>query len=274
MSAKRPSTDEEAALYDAVVVPRWSARFAQMILRAIPRGLRAQVLDVGCGTGHPAFSLLERLDHGGRVIGIDRDPALIDVARRRAMGVPGGRIFFKVESLEALKFGEEVFDLAVGNLVSAELEDPTRALSELRRVLAPQGRVLMTHALEGSFEEIFDMFDEIAVSRGDDALAARLDEVRGRYPEPRSLRAPLRAAGFSDVEITTETFKLSFLNAREILTDQMLRFVALGEWRWIAGFEPGSEHLVEEVVKRLDTYFGGGPMSLTVVVGMASATRR
>jgi ubiquinone/menaquinone biosynthesis C-methylase UbiE len=271
MSVKRPSTDQEAALYEAVVVPRWSARFAQMILRGVPPGLRAQVLDIGCGTGHPAFSLLDRLDHGGRVIGIDRDAALIDLARRRAMALPENRIFFKVESLEGLKFGEGVFDLAVGNLVLAELEDPARALRELRRVLAPEGRILLTQALEGSFQEIFDMFEEIATSRGDEGLATRLAEVRERYPAPRSFEAPLRAAGFYDVEVTTETFRLSFMSARELLEDDTLRFVALSEWRWIAGFEPGGERLLDEVIHRLDTYFGGGPMSLTVVAGLVSA---
>lgn len=271
MGVKRPSTEEEAALYDALVVPRWSARFAQLILRSIPAGLKAQVLDVGCGTGHPSFSILERLDARGRVIAIDSDVTLVDLARRRAMALPQNRIFFNVESAEVLKFGDGVFDTIVGNLVLGEIEDPLRALAELRRVLAPDGHILMTQALRGTFVEIYDMFDEIAASSDDDDLRLRLEEASHRYPEERSLAAPFRAAGFGDVEVTTETFRLTFRNAAQIFTDETVRFVGLSEWRWIAGFQPGGERLLEEVQRRLDVYFAGGPLSLTVVAGLVSA---
>jgi len=272
MSVKRPSTEEEAALYESVVVPRWSARFAQLILRSIPPGLRAQVLDIGCGTGHPAFSVLERLDPGGRVIAVDNDATLVDLARRRAMALPQNRIFFKVESAEELKFGDEVFDLVIGNLALGELEDAPRALAELRRVLVPDGRILMTQALDGTFVEIFEMFEEIATASDDDALRQRLAEVRSRYPERSSFTALFRNAGFTDIEVTTETFRLSYRNAGQIFDDETVRFVGLSEWRWIAGFEPGGDRLLDDVQRRLDVYFGGGPLSLSVVAGLVSAT--
>lgn len=267
---KRPATDEEAALYDASVVPRWSARFGQLILRRIAPGLRAQVLDIGCGTGHPAFSLLERLDQGGRVIAIDRDQGVVDLARRRAMVVPGNRIFFKVESADDLKFGNDVFDVAVGNIVLGELEDPAKALSDLYRVLVPEGRVLMTQPLAGTFVEVLDMFREIANGSGDQALLGRVDTVAARYPTAETFAAPFEDAGFDDVKVVSEPFKMSFLNAAQLFQDDTIRFVGLSEWRWIAGFDPGGEALLDEVERRLDVYFGGGPLSLTVVAGLAT----
>jgi len=267
---KRPATDEEAALYDASVVPRWSARFGQLILRRIAPGLRAQVLDIGCGTGHPAFSLLERLDQGGRVIAIDSDQALVDLARRRAMALDGNRIFFKVESACDLKFGDDVFDVAVGNLVGAELEDLDKALADLYRVIVPQGRILMTRALAGTFVEIHDMFREIASASGDDALIERLDTVAAGYPSAEDFAAPFEAAGFEDVAVVIEPFKMSFLNASQLFRDDTVRFVGLSEWRWIAGFDPGGEAFLDEVERRLDVYFAGGPLSLTVVAGLVT----
>ena len=110
------SSPQEAALYDAVVVPRYSALFSRPLLDMIPNGTRGQVLDLGCGTGHPALEILRRMADHGRVIAIDRDSGLIDLARRRAVEASGRRIFFKVESMDELSFGDEVFDLAVGNL--------------------------------------------------------------------------------------------------------------------------------------------------------------
>jgi ubiquinone/menaquinone biosynthesis C-methylase UbiE len=133
----KKTVEDEAALYDSVVVPRYTSRFGQLLVDTVPRGVRAQVLDFGCGTGQPSFALLERLDPAGRVIAIDPDAGLVDLARQRAMGLAGSRIFFKVESAEKLSFGDEVFEYAIGNVVLHEIEHPDVALAEVRRVLAP-----------------------------------------------------------------------------------------------------------------------------------------
>jgi ubiquinone/menaquinone biosynthesis C-methylase UbiE len=267
----RVSTEEEAALYDSVVVPRYNARFAQLLLRAIPKGQRARVVDLGCGTGQPAFSLLERLDVGARVIAIDQNPTLVELARRRAMTVSGSRIFFKVESAERLSFGAQVFDTAVGNLVFSDLERPEEALAEARRVLVPDGRLLLTRAMEGTFVEILDMFREVAIRHDLPDVTARTAEVARRYPSATAFANEVRAAGFEDVSVDVEPFRLSFRNARELFADPLFNFVGLAEWRWIAGFEKGRERLLEEIETSLDVYFAGGPLSLTVEAGLLEA---
>src|SRR5690606_15295012 len=121
----------------AHVVPRYSALFGRLLLAEVPTGERLQVLDVGCGSGYPALEVMRRLGEGGRVIAIDPDPALVDVARRRALDEAGRRIFFKVESADQLGFGRDVFDVVMGNLALGALETPEQALEEMRRVLVP-----------------------------------------------------------------------------------------------------------------------------------------
>lgn len=263
------STANDAAVYDAHVVPRYSSLFGRMLLAQIPERERVQVLDVGCGTGHPALDILSRIGAGGRVIAIDPDPALLDVARRRAIDDAGRRIFFKAASAEELEFGSEVFDVVTGNLAMSAWAAPEKALAELHRVLADPGLLLLTHALEGTFEELFDMFRELALRRDDGGLSSRLDRVLLRYPSANALEAVVTNAGFSGVRVETEEFLLPFGSAREILADPMLRFVAVPEWRWVAGFE--EEGLLEEVVRMLDTYFGGGPLTLRVHAGLVIA---
>ncbi len=267
------TADDEAALYDAVVVPRYSSRFGQLIVDAIPRGVRAQVLDFGCGTGYPAFALLDRLDASGRVIAIDPDAGLVDLARRRAMALSGGRIFFKVESAERLSFGDEVFDYAVGNVVLHELEHPDVALNEVRRVLVREGTLVATRPLEGTFQEILDMFREISLKRDSAPVAARTEELARRYPTPQAFARQLENAGFDDVEVREHIFRLSFRNAADIVGDPLVRFIGLSEWRWVAGFEHGGDTLLGEVEKSLDTYFAGGPLSLTVRAGVATGRK-
>lgn len=249
-----------------------------MLLARIPAGERAQVLDLGCGTGHPAYELMRKMGDGGRVIAIDRDPALVDLARRRALDDAGKRIFFKVEPVEHMSFGDEVFDLAIGNLVfgsvgSGGIEDEGGACSEIRRVLMPGGRLLLTRPLAGTFEEVHDMFREIAVRRDNASLQRRIDHVGTRQPAASTWRAQLAGAGFEDVDVTVEELKLPFRNARELFSDPMLRLVAMPEWRWLCGMNAGDEQLLGEAEKALDTYFASGPLSLTVKAGIAEARK-
>lgn len=265
------TTSEDAAVYDAHVVPRYSSLFGRLLLAHVPERERLQVLDVGCGTGFPALDMLSRLGDGGRVIAIDPDSALLDVARRRALDAAGRRVFFKVASAQELDFGNQVFDVVTANLSFGAWTHPERALSELSRVLVDGGLLLLTHALEGTFAEVFDMFREISLARDDGALAARVDRVALRYPSPQMLAAVIEGAGFSDVQVETEEFHFPLTAAREILTDPALRFVVVPEWRWIAGFGAGDEAILDEVVDRLDTYFGRGPLSLTVRAGLVIA---
>ena len=264
-------TAQDAATYDAHVVPRYAALFARMLLPKVPRRERLQVLDVGCGTGHVALEVLRTLADGGRVIAVDPDAALVDLARRRALDDAGRRIFFKVEAADALSFGDEVFDLVVGNLALSTFAQPEAALAEMRRVLAPGGQLLLTQPLAGTFEEVLDMFQEVALKREDGTLSQRTERIASRYPAAATLEAVVRAAGFDDVEMATEEFQIPFGSAAEIFSDPMIRFVALPEWRWIAGFDQGAEDVLREVQRHLETYFGGGPLTLRVHAGLVSA---
>ncbi len=269
--ARRETPEREAALYHSVVVPRYSALFGQMILREIEPGVRATVLDVGCGTGHPAYEILRRLDQGGRVIAVDHDTGLLEIARRRALGDLGRRIFFKVESASDLSFGDDVFDVVVCNLLFEEPADVAPILAELLRVGAPHGRLLATAVLRGTFEEVLDMFREVALAEGLDEVARRTDERAHALPELDPLMGRFRAAGLEDVQQRSETFRLPFRSARELFADPLVRLVAMPLFRAIAGEDSEGERILGLVQRHLDVYFGGGPLSLTVRAGLLSA---
>ena len=265
------TTEQEAALYDSVVVPRYSSLFAQMLLSRIPEDARATVLDVGCGTGHPTFEVLRKLDDGGRVVAIDRDSALLDIARRKALDLAGKRLFFKVGLAEQLEFGDQVFDIVVGNLVMPQLDAPADALAEMKRVLVPSGQLLLTRATEGTFEEVLDMLREIALREDLPSVEQRIEQVVQRYPSAQAFANQVRAAGFADVEVAEEVFRLPFRSAREIFDDPLIGFVGMPEWRWIAGLDDTGRRVVADVARSLDTYFAGGPLSLTVHGCLVSA---
>ncbi len=97
-----------------------------------------RVLDVGCGSGPLAAALRAK---GAVVTGLDSSPAMIDLARQRL----GADADLHVADLgRPLPFGDGAFDDVVVSLVLHYLPDWTAPLAELRRVLRPGGRLLLS----------------------------------------------------------------------------------------------------------------------------------
>jgi SAM-dependent methyltransferase len=109
-------------------------RVLDVVLRglAVPRG--ARLLDAGCGSGRNMVDL----QHYGPVTGIELSPPSVQAARARGVGevIEG--------SVLEMPFPQDTFELAVSLDVIEHLEDDVAALRELRRVVAPGGRLLVT----------------------------------------------------------------------------------------------------------------------------------
>lgn len=267
MRSRRPSSEQDARLIDAVVAPRFDARFARGILDALPHGDRVTVLELGCSTGRLASAMLRRLGTGGRVVAVDEDEGLVDLAQRRAFEDVGKRLFFKIEGADHLSFGNDVFDAVVGNLVWEGLEAPELALCEVRRVLVPDGALHMTTPLRGSFAEVHDMIREHARASGDGMMAARLDAHERQAPTERGWREPFATAGFTRAEVYVNEWKLSYDSAGALFEDPMLQMVAVPKWRGILGQDG-----LAAIQRRMDVYAAGGPVSLTVRAGRILAS--
>lgn len=114
---------------------RWYARPAVLGMLGDVAGRR--ILDAGCGAG----PLLDDLrEHGATVAGFDASPEMIRLARQRL----GDDADLKVADLtQSLPYDDESFDDAAAVLVLHYLEDWSRPLAELRRVLKPGGRLIV-----------------------------------------------------------------------------------------------------------------------------------
>ncbi|MEV0248410.1 class I SAM-dependent methyltransferase [Nocardia sp. NPDC050712] len=96
------------------------------------------VLDAGCGSGP---TLVDLIEGGATAVGIDGSQALIDIAADRV----GGAAELHVGDLAApLPFGDNTFDDIVCSLALHYLEDWPSPLAEMRRVLKPGGRLILS----------------------------------------------------------------------------------------------------------------------------------
>ena len=100
------------------------------------------VLEIGAGTGVNFAHYAQ----GVRVFALDKSLEMLATARKRPC-----RVCAVVTQADAqcLPFPARVFDTVVGSLVFCSLPDPLRALAEIRRVLRPNGKLLLLEHTRG-----------------------------------------------------------------------------------------------------------------------------
>lgn len=201
----RPMTDptQTQPAFDTAERTMWSGRahayaasFGRLCAHPVERLLDAAeietgtyVLDVGTGTGTAALAALAR---GARVSAVDADAGMAVVAR--AAGVDA-----RVAALPQLPFPDGEFDAVVGNFVINHVGRPRAALTELRRVLKPGGRIALTlwGARRGAGQELFGR----AFAAAGAVIPAdlpRLDPAEDFARTADGFAELLREAGFTD----------------------------------------------------------------------------
>jgi len=122
--------------YDRFVAPFERAAFREARAR-IAASARGRVLDIGAGTG-ANFAYFTAAD---TVTAIDPEPRMLAQSTERALA-SRAPVALAVADGELLPFPSQTFDTVVATLVLCTIPSARRALSEIRRVLKPGGRLL------------------------------------------------------------------------------------------------------------------------------------
>jgi hypothetical protein len=112
----------------------------ERIFRRAGLGPEMRVLDLGCGAGDVSFLAAELVGPTGYVVGIDRDPGVLAVARQRAEEMGLATVSFEERSIEEFH-ALEPFDAVVGRFVLFYQPDPASTLGHVRELLRAGGIV-------------------------------------------------------------------------------------------------------------------------------------
>jgi SAM-dependent methyltransferase len=99
-----------------------------------------RVLDLGSGSGNVARLAAELVGPDGAVVGIDKDPEAVELARRHTSAP---NVEFRTGDAQTLDGIEGGFDAVTGRLILLHLPDPVAALRAATARVRPGGLVIM-----------------------------------------------------------------------------------------------------------------------------------
>ncbi len=174
-------------------------RMNQPLLEAVGITSGQRVLDLASGAGEPALTIARRVGATGSVTATDLVPAMLAGARRRATAAGLSNLAFDIADMEALPYPARSFDAVTCRFGIMFVPEPSRALSEARRVLMEGGRA--GFMVWGPIEDTTAMHAVreagLAVLGPDLRQAAAMPF---RLGVPGTLTRLFTAAGFSRVE--------------------------------------------------------------------------
>ena len=153
------------------------------------------VLDLGSGGGIDCFLAAEKVGPGGRVIGLDMTPKMLDLARSNAKKMGVKNVEFRYGYLEDIPLPDATADVIISNCVINLAVDKDPVFREAFRVLKPGGVMNISDIVTyGSLPAA--LLNQLSAWAG--CVAGALDE--------KVYLGKMRKAGFEKIEITERRF--------------------------------------------------------------------
>jgi arsenite methyltransferase len=165
------------------------------------------VLDLGSGGGLDCFLAAQKVGPSGKVIGVDMTPDMVSLARKNAAKGNDTNVEFRLGEIENLPAADNSVDVIISNCVINLSPDKKKVFEEIRRVLKPGGRFMVSDIvlLKALPKSVKENINALAGCVG----GASLKEDYLEY---------MASAGFTDVRMVDETnFRMTFETADPIL---------------------------------------------------------
>lgn len=261
----------DAAVLETFVVPRYLTLFGETMLDMFLSSGEADVVHLGCRTGYPDELIADRLTSGS-IVGLDPSSPAIELARTKGALIPSVSTDYDVFSAFPTALNAQSFTHGISLHPSNASEDRQALLAELARLIIPQGQVLLSLPMRGSFQEIIDLLREYALKFDAVNIGRATESASLARPTVEGLTQELETAGFDNVDVDLRPVSLSFRSGRDLMEDPIMRLLVLPDiWATLAIEDVEAPmHYVEEAINR---YWSEENFELTVNVGCASGRR-
>ena len=107
--------------------------------------------------------IANKMNGKGSIFGVDLSPKMIEIAKKKASR-NGRQVEYKVATSLTLPFGDETFDAVISSLLYhhlMSLEEKARTLSEIWRILRPEGRYVAAEFTKFTMGNLFVVHDSL-----------------------------------------------------------------------------------------------------------------
>jgi len=250
-------------MYDAAAAAGYERGFARISSHFIPFLLDAagvapghRMLDVATGTGLAAEAALAVVGPTGHITATDISPGMAERARDRLKAAPNATV--QVEDGQALGLPDDRFETVICSLGLMFFPDPARGLNEFRRVLRSGGRAAVS--VNTVPERSYNTRIHSIIARYVPSLAADAARLFS-FGNEQKLRALFAAAGFCDVNISTEKHCFGVGSFEEYFDHVERGWGSSGQI--FVSLPPDTQRAVREDVRR-DVGDTGGPIDIEV----------
>lgn len=256
-----------AELYEQYLVPTIFVPWAQHLLSSIVPKEGDRILDVACGTGIVARMAKARVGATGRVVGIDLNAGMLNVAKSIA---GDSRIEWIETDVEDIPLDDQAFDTAYCQQGLQFFPDKVGALREIARVLRPGGKCIVVVAQ--SLEKNPLMRSQVAALTrhvGEDA-AAGIRAVCG-LSDGEEIAVFFEEAGFEEVEWQTVDLTLTYNDGRAFVRNGIMSTPVasiVSDWS-----EDACNALLNDILDGFDTYFDGQSLIFPHVSNVVMGTK-
>jgi SAM-dependent methyltransferase len=218
--------------------------------------LEHEVLEVAAGSGALTQALAGRVKS---LLATDFAPAMIEVLRERMVGATN--VSYAVMDGQALELEDNRFDRAASSFGMMLFPDRAQGFAELRRVLRPGGKAMISGWAGPDRFGAFSLFIE-ALSQAFPDMPPPPTPPVFSLADPAKFKAELEAVGFTDVKVDFVERDLELPNFDAVW--DMLTAGAPPAKMLFDRLGPGGKERVHEVLAKIvKERFGYGPVRTT-----------
>lgn len=252
--------------YERYFVPAIGAPIANDLIEVANLRPGERVLDVACGTGVVARLAAQRVEAAGTIVGLDINPGMLAVAR--ASTPPDVTIEWQRASAENTSLADASFDVVLCQMGLEFMPDKLAALTEMYRVLAPGGRLVLN--VPGPTPPLMEAMGD-ALARHLGAEAEGFVKQVFSLHDTAALQNLIEGAGFRDVAVEADTRLLRLPAPEKFLWGYVRSTPLAGAVAQVD--DQRRESLERDVVQRWQEFVENGGMVLTLRMVVATARK-